>query len=554
MVIDVSSVIPSLPQEILKLIRHGENYQIEYKEARTELPKSLFDSVCAFSNREGGDVFLGVHDTGVITGVEPSGAAKLVAEFVTQANNKNKLFPPLYLTAKEYVFASDGAYTGFDKKGKAFQEQPGEHHVIHIHVPVSPSVIRHKGRIFDRNDDADLDITDLSDRVFQCYARKQSTYYVNKVYPYWSVTDLRTDLIDKARQMAITRKQIFEKQRHPWADMDNEELLRTSSLILTDEEGRTGITLAAVLLFGTDNMIASACAHHKTDCIYRVYNLDRYDDRDVILTNLIESYERMFDFGQKHLNDLFVLDGIQSVSARDKILREIISNSLAHRDYSNGYVAKMVIERDKITVENGNRAHGFGALDIKTFEPFAKNPAISKVFREIGYADELGSGMRNSYKYTMMYSGAEPEFIEGDIFKIIIPLTVGSMTKVGPGTSPVMSGQVDRSSGQVSGQVGGQVSGQVNRSSGQAAVSDHNDDIDNQTPPPVFIKLELAEFAKLMKFCEEARTRAEMQAFCGIRSRDYFRNNILKPLLQTGKIVMTIPEKPNSSKQKYVKA
>jgi len=36
------------------------------------------------------------------------------------------------------------------------------------------------------------------------------------------------------------------------------------------------------LLFGTDNMIASACAHHKTDCIYRVYNLDRYDDRDVI--------------------------------------------------------------------------------------------------------------------------------------------------------------------------------------------------------------------------------------------------------------------------------
>ena len=33
-----------------------------------------------------------------------------------------------------------------------------------------------------------------------------------------------------------------------------------------------------------------------------------------------------------------------------------------------------------------------------------------------------------------LYSGAEPEFIEGDIFKIIIPLTTGAMTKVGPGT------------------------------------------------------------------------------------------------------------------------
>ena len=58
--------------------------------------------------------------------------------------------------------------------------------------------------------------------------------------------------------------------------------------------------------------------------------------------------------------------------------------------------------------------------------------------------------MRNSYKYTLMYSGAEPEFIEGDVFKIIIPLSVGSMTKVGPGTSPVASGEV-----------GGEVSGEV---------------------------------------------------------------------------------------------
>jgi len=242
------------------MIRHGENYQIEYKEAKTELPKSLFDTVCAFSNREGGDIFLGVHDCCVMLGVDPAAASKLITNFVTQANNKDKVFPPLYLTAREYVFTSDGSFIGTDKKGKKVQEQSGEHHIIHIHVPVSPSVIRHRGRIFDRNDDADMDITDLSDRVFQCYARKQSTYYVNKVYPHWSVSDLRSDLIDKAREMAIMRKQLFEKQRHPWADMDNEELLRTSGLILTDEEGRTGITLAAVLLFGTDNLIASACA------------------------------------------------------------------------------------------------------------------------------------------------------------------------------------------------------------------------------------------------------------------------------------------------------
>ncbi len=308
--------------------------------------------------------------------------------------------------------------------------------------------------------------------------------------------------------------------------MDNEELLRTSGLILTDEEGRTGITLAAVLLFGTDNMIASACAHHKTDCIYRVYNVDRYDDREVILTNLLESYEQMFAFGQKHLNDLFVLDGIQSVSARDRILREIISNSLAHRDYSSGYVAKLLIERDRITVENGNRAHGIGALDIRSFEPFAKNPAISKVFREIGYADELGSGMRNSYKYTMMYSGAEPEFIEGDVFKIIIPLSFGSMTKVGPGTSPVASAQVSAQVGKPSVQV----------------------------DEAVTVKLDISRISTLLEYCTEERTAAELQQFCEISSREYFRKNILVPLVKSGRLKRTIPDKPNSSKQKYIRA
>ena len=162
--------------------------------------------------------------------------------------------------------------------------------------------------------------------------------------------------------------------------------------------------------------------------------MDRYDDRDVVITNLIESYDRLMEFGKKHLNDVFTIDGIQRVSARDKILREIISNLLMHRDFSSGYVPKLVIERDKITTENANLAHGHGNLNLKTFRPFAKNPPIAKVFREIGLADELGSGMRNSYKYTKMYSGGEPVFTEADIFTTVIPLSEAATATVGPTT------------------------------------------------------------------------------------------------------------------------
>ena len=197
------------------------------------------------------------------------------------------------------------------------------------------------------------------------------------------------------------------------------------------ETKREGITLAAILLFGKDNSIMSVLSQHKTDAIFRVENKDRYDDRDVVITNLIDSYDRLIEFGQKHLNDLFVLDGI--VNARDKILREIVSNTLAHRDYSSGFPAKMIIDDERITVENSNLAHGMGALDLQKFEPFPKNPAISKVFREIGIADELGSGMRNTYKYTQLYSGQNPLFEEGDIFRTIIPIKKIATQKVGGG-------------------------------------------------------------------------------------------------------------------------
>ena len=131
------------------------------------------------------------------------------------------------------------------------------------------------------------------------------------------------------------------------------------------------------------------------------------------------------------MNDLFVLEGIVNVNARDRILREIVSNTLAHRDYSNGFPAKMIIDDEKIVIENSNLAHGMGALDLQKFEPFPKNPSISKVFREIGLADELGSGMRNTYKYTQLYSEENPIFEEGDIFRTIIPLKKIATEKVG---------------------------------------------------------------------------------------------------------------------------
>jgi len=205
--------------------------------------------------------------------------------------------------------------------------------------------------------------------------------------------------------------------------MTNEELLKSAGLYQRNmQTGKTGFTLACILLFGKDETIRSALPHHRTDAILRRVNLDRYDDRDDIRCNLIESYDRLMNFIEKHLNDMFYLEGDIRVSVRNKLFREVIGNILIHREYSNAFPAKLIIGTDKVTTENGNKAHGHGMIDINDFIPFPKNPSIAGVFKEIGWADELGSGIRNIKHYARIYSKSEPVFIEGDVFKTIIKL------------------------------------------------------------------------------------------------------------------------------------
>lgn len=338
----------------------------------------------------------------------PEKIDKIKKDFTTAINNSNKINPPMYLVPEE--FKIDGKV------------------IIYIRVPEGTQIRRLNGRIYDRTYEGDIDITDNEELVYKMYARKQSTYFVNKVYPKLELKFLDFNVIRKAKRMAISRT-----ENHPWTDMSEEEILRSSGLILTDTEtGKEGITLAAILLFGKDSTIMSVLPQYKTDAIYRVNNLDRYDDREVVITNLVDSFRRLMDFGKKHTNDVFVTEGDQSVSARDKILREVVSNILAHRDYSNAYTAQFVIERDRLYTKNSNLPHGHGELQLNKFEPFPKNPPISKVFREIGYADELGSGMRNTNKYTKLYSGGVPKFTEDNIFEIEIPINNVAELRVGP--------------------------------------------------------------------------------------------------------------------------
>lgn len=336
--------------------------------------------------------------------------------------------------------------------------------------------------------------------VSQLYIRKQNTYTENRVYPFVTLENhLRSDLIAKARRLAG----VFNNN-HPWLNLTDLELLKSMQLYQHDVvNNQSGFTLAAILLFGSDSTILSVLPHHRTDAILRKINLDRYDDRDTIKTNLIDSYERLMAFIAKHLPDPFYQDeSANRVSLRDKIFREVVANILIHREYSNPYSAKMVIEHNRVVAENSNRPHFHGVINPANFSPFPKNPIISAFFREIGRAEELGSGVRNLFRYTKIYSaGVEPQLVEDNIFKIVIPLDERLF-----------------------------VDNEFNTM--QATMQDEYR-------------------ALILEYCITPRSRDEIQSYLALKNRDYFRRNILKPLLLGKHLLPTISDKPTSPKQKY---
>ena len=128
-------------------------------------------------------------------------------------------------------------------------------------------------------------------------------------------------------------------------------------------------------------------------------------------------------FVAKHLPDKFYLEGDQRISLRTKIFREVVANLIVHREYTNAYPCSFVIGPAEVRTENANNPHGEGPIDMHNFAPFPKNPAIAKFFIQLGRVDELGSGVLNVHKYINAYAGGgKPQFIEGPVFKMIIPL------------------------------------------------------------------------------------------------------------------------------------
>ncbi|MDO8897766.1 MAG: ATP-binding protein, partial [Bacteroidales bacterium] len=177
-------------------------------------------------------------------------------------------------------------------------------------------------------------------------------------------------------------------------------------------------------------------------------------------------------------------------------LREAIINAIIHNDYTREIPPKFELFSDRLEITSyGGLFEGMRQADFFDGLSLPRNKELMRIYKDLGMVEHLGSGV--------------PRILQAydkDCFKFsenYLRMTFPSSEKL-----PM----------QVSTQVSTQVSMQVE---------------------------------ELIKTFTGEHTRQELQDKLKLANRENFRKNYLQSALEVELIELTVPEKPNSSKQKY---
>lgn len=378
--------------KFIALTRKGEDTRIEYKTCTEEISESLYESVCSFLNHSGGQILVGVQNDGTIIGVNPDKVEKLRTDIVNCINNPELFLPCPYFTPRI-----------MEVEGKS---------VMQLDIPCGQYVYRFKGRYWDRNDDADIDVTDQPELLLSIFERKNPHLFEERIVEGLTMEHLDAKTFQYCRNILATIQ-----PSHPWLQMTNEELLISAHLAKKDGD-KLLLKYAALILFGTEDAITELMPRYRFEavfhmCTYAQFNdmtqfPSRYDDRRTIRQNLIQVYDQLGAFVERYLPDRFYLPAntMQRQNLRWDLFREIVGNLCVHTDFSSGYACFFHVFKDRVVTKNPTRLLPEipeGELTIQQLSNYTKNPLLVRVFHELNWAEDLGSGTRNILRYAPLY-------------------------------------------------------------------------------------------------------------------------------------------------------
>lgn len=243
---------------------------------------------------------------------------------------------------------------------------------------------------------------------------------------------------------------------------------------------------------------------------------DAVDDKE-FEGNLIYLLNNARDFIKNNSKVRFVKKATERVDKPDyaeRAVTEALVNALIHRDYVvMGKEIHIDMYDDRVEIVSPGGMYEGKAVqerDIENIASARRNPIIADLFHRMRYMERRGSGLKKILISTADLPGYtddyKPEFFSTDTDFVVVLKNVN-----------------------------------YNMSTCSVHDSGHDTAHEERT-------------RKLLDFCVTERTREEIQQFLEITSRSYLHTSIIKPLLDSGKLKMTIPEKPKSKNQKYIRA
>ncbi|MDX9785163.1 MAG: ATP-binding protein [Desulfobacterales bacterium] len=357
----------------IALFRRGESETVEFKKG---FDRETIETLSAFANTHGGRVFVGVSDTGQVSGVEVG--KETLQNWVNQAklSTANSLIPDadvLTIKAKTIVLLSISEY------------------------PIKPVACR--GKYFKRINNANHQMT-ISEVVNE-HLKSINTSWDCTIDELHSEADLSLDKV-QAFVARISRAQKSEIHEDPLTMLRKLELLR---------DGR--ITRAAFLLFaaGETSLSTIELGRFQTPILIK--------DGARLQTDLISEVEGVMAFIKKHISKAYIITGEPQREERWEYpleaLREIVINAIVHRDYASTSDSIVKIFDDRIEIFNpGALPTGITVEKLLTgdYVSSVRNRKIADMFKEIGLVEKYGTGIQRMLREFETYGLPMPKFEE----------------------------------------------------------------------------------------------------------------------------------------------
>jgi len=502
--------------ELEKLLEAGEWNDVEFKEARTAVPKSAFETVSAFANTHGGWLVFGISQHGEefdVVGVEKPD--KVQNDFLSVLHADVKINHDVDVTEQRLSIG--------DKTVLVFRiaENPRTRKPVYLDGDIRRTFLRKGGG------DYKAQMQDIERLLRDATADRWDSQPFERV-------DIEEVFNPSSLRWYRDRFHAVNDGFDPHQpDMD---FLYDWGYLIKDGT-RFIPTRAAVMLFGSLRGVRNLIPRPVVDVQFLGYATDeplpetRWIDRFVSEENIIQSWLQLVAkykfFMPKPFRDIDpVTLGRRDDPPGFRVFREAAINLLIHQDYGD-HSRKAVIKFFRDGIQFWNPGDVFGD-DTRLFEPGEKevrNPAIATAMRRIAMCEQAGTGMRMMREEWQRLGHPAPTYKNDrswKAFELFIP-ELDREVDMASDLVKAMFGDSRQSEAQVTGEVAGEVTGEV-----------------------------AGEVYKLLKVLEKCPlTRTEAQAALALKGQANFRDRYLGPALDAGLIEMTIPDKPRSSKQKY---